>query len=99
MHPAVFTLVAAGEQRTPEIPPLRQFSGAVEPARYTVWVKAPAHGQRIEGVSYDAVPTTCLKAPPTGPVRGVLRPRRPTGWVRQKLDAHGPDRSVLPAGL
>jgi hypothetical protein len=27
----------------------------------------------------------------------VLGPRRPTGWVLQKLDAPGPDRGVLHA--
>lgn len=71
--------------------------GAVEAAWYTVWVQAPAHVKRVEGVSYDDVPTTYLKAPPSRSVREVLGPRRPTGWVLQKLDAPGPDRGVLHA--
>lgn len=72
--------------------------GGVEPAWYTVWVQAPAHVKRVEGVSYDGVPTTYLKAPPSPTVRKVLGPRRPTGWALQKLDArNGPDRGVLHA--
>ncbi|MGC4914323.1 hypothetical protein [Streptomyces albogriseolus] len=55
--------------------------GAVEPAWYTVWVHAPAHVKRVEGASYDDVPTTYLKTPPSRAVGDVLGPRRPTGWV------------------
>jgi hypothetical protein len=44
------------------------------------------------------VPTTYLKTPSSPSVREVPGPRRPTGWVLQKLDArHGPDRGVLHA--
>ena len=69
----------------------------VEPAWYTVWVQAPAHVKRVEGASYDDVPTTYLKTPPSRTVRDVLGPRRPAGWVLQKLDAPGFDRGVLHA--
>ncbi|MFI1169836.1 DUF6233 domain-containing protein [Streptomyces sp. NPDC020801] len=70
--------------------------GAVEPAWYTVWVKAPDHVKRVEGVSYDAVPTARLPAPPIE--REILGPRRPTGWVLQTLGGRrGSDRGVLHA--
>ncbi|MGW2051935.1 DUF6233 domain-containing protein [Streptomyces sp. NPDC001858] len=69
--------------------------GGVEPVRYTVWVKAPEHVEPVDGVSYDDVPTTRLPPPIE---REILRPRRPTGWVLQKLHGQrGPDRGVLHA--
>ncbi|MGW3954026.1 DUF6233 domain-containing protein [Streptomyces sp. NPDC004752] len=70
--------------------------GGIEPARYTVWVKAPGHVEPVVDVSYDNVPTTCLPAPPIE--REILGPRRPTGWVLQTPDGRrGPDRGVLHA--
>lgn len=70
--------------------------GTVEPAWYTVWVKAPDHVKRAAGVSYDDVPTTRLPSPPIE--REILGPRRPSGWVLQTLDGRrGPDRGVLHA--
>jgi hypothetical protein len=75
-------------QNTPE--------GRVEPAWYVVWVKAPDHVKPVPGTSYDDVPTTRL--PPPSPEREILGPRRPTGWVLQKLDGgRGPDRGVIHA--
>ncbi|MFE7442407.1 DUF6233 domain-containing protein [Streptomyces chartreusis] len=70
--------------------------GRVEPAWYTVWVQAPAHVRPVDGVSYDDVPTERLPKPSA--VREMLGPRRPTGWVLQRLDGQrGPDRGVIHA--
>ncbi|WP_229900864.1 hypothetical protein [Streptomyces capoamus] len=63
-------------QNTPE--------GRVEPAWYVVWVKAPDHVKPAPGVSYDDVPTTRLPPPPAE--REILGPRRPSGWMLQKLE-------------
>ncbi|MFC8125456.1 DUF6233 domain-containing protein [Streptomyces sp. NPDC057302] len=50
--------------------------------------------ERVDGVSYDDVPTTRLELPPIE--REILGPRRPTGWVLQRLDGRrGPDRGIL----
>ncbi|PAZ16366.1 hypothetical protein CLM62_08585 [Streptomyces sp. SA15] len=50
----------------------------------------------VGGVSYDAVPTERLEKPWT--VREILGPRRPFGWVLQKLDGgRGPGRGVIHA--
>ena len=70
-------------------------SGDVEAAWYTVWVQAPDHVRPVDGVSYDSVPTTRLPAPSA--VDEALGPRRPSGWVLEKLDQRGPDRGVLHA--
>lgn len=70
--------------------------GGVEPAEYRVWVRAPEHVRPVDGVSYDAVPTEPLEEP--SPVREALGPRRPSGWVLQKLSGgHGPGQAVLHA--
>ncbi|MDX3523749.1 DUF6233 domain-containing protein [Streptomyces scabiei] len=70
--------------------------GAVEPAWYVVWVKAPDHVRPVDGVSYDDVATTRL--PPPSTVREILGERRPSGWVLQKLDGgRGPGRGVVHA--
>ncbi|NNN31884.1 hypothetical protein HLK59_16215 [Streptomyces sp. S3(2020)] len=70
--------------------------GRVEPAWYTVWVQAPEHVEPVDGVSYDDVPTSRLAPPPIE--REILGPRRPPGWVLQKLDGRrGPDRGVVHA--
>lgn len=68
----------------------------MEPAEYRVWVRAPEHVRPVGGVSYDAVPTEPLEHP--SPVREALGPRRPSGWVLQKLSGgHGPGQAVLHA--
>ncbi|MFG2858105.1 DUF6233 domain-containing protein [Streptomyces mirabilis] len=68
----------------------------VVPAWYTVWVQAPAHVRPVEGISYDDVPTERLAKPSA--VRELLGPRRPSGWVLQKLDGgRGPGRGVIHA--
>ncbi|MFI1568337.1 DUF6233 domain-containing protein [Streptomyces sp. NPDC020490] len=90
-------------QQTPEgwlyqvsVPAWTNTDGRVEPAWYTVWVQAPAHVRPIDGVSYDDVPTERLEKPST--VREVLGPRRPSGWVLQKLDGgRGSGRGVIHA--
>ncbi|CCK32979.1 hypothetical protein BN159_p108 (plasmid) [Streptomyces davaonensis JCM 4913] len=75
-------------QNTPE--------GRVEPAWYVVWVKAPDHVRPVDGVSYDGVPTERLDAPST--VREILGPRRPSGWVLQKLEGgRGAGRGIIHA--
>jgi hypothetical protein len=70
--------------------------GDVQAAEYRVWVRAPEHVRPVDGVSYDAVPTERL-APPSE-IRKELGPRRPSGWVLQKLgDGRSPGRAVLHA--
>jgi hypothetical protein len=50
----------------------------------------------VDGVSYDDVPTTRL--PPPSQEREILGPRRPSGWVLQKLNGgRGPGRGVVHA--
>ncbi|MFB6756043.1 DUF6233 domain-containing protein [Streptomyces sp. NPDC056353] len=88
-------------QQTPEgwlykvsVPAWTNIDGRVEPAWYTVWVEAPAHVKPIDGVSYDGVPTERMEKPST--VREILGPRRPSGWVLQKLDGgRDPGRGVI----
>ncbi|MFG2800588.1 DUF6233 domain-containing protein [Streptomyces pseudovenezuelae] len=78
------------------VPAWRNEDGRVEPAWYTVWVQAPTHVRPVDGVSYDHVPTERLPQPSA--VRKTLGPRRPTGWVLQRLDGQrGSDRGVLHA--
>ncbi|MFF4138527.1 hypothetical protein ACFY1B_45445 [Streptomyces mirabilis] len=76
--------------------PLPQSQGNVEPAWYVVWVKAPDEAKPRPGVSYDDVATTRL--PPPSAVREILGPRRPSGWVLQKLDGgRGSGRGIVHA--
>lgn len=50
----------------------------------------------VPGASYDGVPTTRLPPPTTE--REILGPRRPSGWVLQKLDGgRGPALGVIHA--
>lgn len=92
-----------GRRQTPEgwlykvsVPAWMVQDGKVVPSWYTVWVQAPAHVRPVDGVSYNAVPTERLEKPST--VREVLGPRRPSGWVLQKLGGGpGPGRGVVHA--
>lgn len=92
-------------QQTPDgwlykisVPAWRNEGGRVEPAWYTVWVQAPDHVKPVDGVSYDDVPTERMEKPSPSSVREILGPRRPTGWVLQRLDGRGgPGRGVLHA--
>ncbi|MEU9274889.1 DUF6233 domain-containing protein [Streptomyces sp. NPDC048341] len=78
------------------VPAWRNEDGRVEPAWYTVWVQAPTHVRPVDGVSYGHVATERLPQPSV--VRKTLGPRRPTGWVLQRLDGQrGADRGVLHA--
>ncbi|GGT30415.1 DUF6233 domain-containing protein [Streptomyces toxytricini] len=52
-----------------------------------MWVRAPEHVRRVDGVSCEAVPTERL--PPPSAVREALGPRRPSGWVLQKAGGRG----------
>ncbi|MGW4186230.1 DUF6233 domain-containing protein [Streptomyces albidoflavus] len=69
--------------------------GDVQAAEYRVWVRAPEHVRPVDGVAYDAVPTERLPAPSA--VREVLGPRRPSGWVLQKVGGRRPGPAVLHA--
>lgn len=70
--------------------------GGVEAAEYRVWVRAPEHVRPVDGVDYDQADTERLTAPPKSTARELLGPRRPSGWVLQKLPrGPGPDRTVL----
>ncbi|MFC4508461.1 MULTISPECIES: DUF6233 domain-containing protein [Streptomyces] len=90
-------------QQTPEgwlyrvsVPAWMDQDGRVVPAWYTVWVQAPTHVRPVDGISYDDVATTRL--PPPSTVREILGPRRPTGWVLQKLGGgRGPGQGVVHA--
>src|SRR5438105_416963 len=90
-------------QQTPDgwlykvsVPAWRNEDGRVEPAWYTVWVQAPVHVRPVDGVSYDSVPTERIARPSSA--RKILGPRRPTGWVLQRLDGkQGPGRGILHA--
>ncbi|MFG2986203.1 DUF6233 domain-containing protein [Streptomyces sp. NPDC048258] len=74
---------------------------AAAPAR--MWVDAPGHVRPAEGVdpaAYEAVPTHPLPDDEARPpsLKAELGPRRPHGWVVQKLSARrGPDRAVVHA--
>ncbi|GGP78324.1 DUF6233 domain-containing protein [Streptomyces melanogenes] len=67
--------------------------GQVEAAEYRVWVEAPGHVRPLDGVSYDAVPTSRLPdGIPDTPTQ------RPAGWVLARLgNSRGPGRAVLHA--
>ncbi|GHE15271.1 hypothetical protein GCM10010339_89400 [Streptomyces alanosinicus] len=68
--------------------------GSVEAAEYRVWVRAPEHVRPVTGVDYDQVPTERMEKPSA--VREILGPRRPSGWVLQKLRAgRGPAGAIL----
>ncbi|MFM9681714.1 DUF6233 domain-containing protein [Streptomyces brasiliscabiei] len=90
-------------QQTPEgwlykvsVPAWMVQDGQVVPSWYTVWVQAPAHVKPVDGVSYDDVPTERLENPSA--VREILGPRRPSGWVLQKMGGgRGPGRGVVHA--
>ncbi|MFE7980443.1 DUF6233 domain-containing protein [Streptomyces shenzhenensis] len=64
-------------------------------------MQAPAHVKRVEGFSYDAVPTERLEK--HSAAREILGPRRSSGWVVQKLGGgrsvvHAVDCEEAPAG-
>lgn len=72
--------------------------GSVEAAEYRVWVRAPEHVRRVDGVDYDQVATERLEKTPQSVVREVLGERRPSGWVLQKVrGGRGPAQGVLHA--
>lgn len=50
---------------------------SVEDAEFRVWVRVADHVRPVEGVSYDRLPTECLRKPSV--VDQVLGPRRPQG--------------------
>ncbi|MFJ9634430.1 DUF6233 domain-containing protein [Streptomyces sp. NPDC101175] len=110
--PAIIVVLPDGQEvtgrlherrQTPEgwrykvsVPAWRVQDNRVVPSWYTVWVQAPAHVKPVDGVSYEAVPTTRL--PPPSAVREILGPRRPSGWVLQKTgDGRGPGRGIVHA--
>ncbi|MEU6353162.1 DUF6233 domain-containing protein [Streptomyces sp. NPDC047072] len=67
--------------------------GSVEAAEYRVWVRAPQHVRRVDGVDYDQVVTERLERSPQSVVREVLGERRASGWVLAKVrGGRGPDR-------
>ncbi|WP_232791275.1 DUF6233 domain-containing protein [Streptomyces kanasensis] len=68
-------------------------TGEVEPVEYRVWLPVPQYVRPVDGVAYDAVPTEHLPAPSV--VEQLLGPRRPSGWVLQKLGG----RHVLAQGV
>ncbi|MEU3413796.1 hypothetical protein ABZ760_21430 [Streptomyces sp. NPDC006658] len=49
----------------------------MEDAEFRVWVRVADHVRPVEGVSYDRLPTECLRKPSV--VDQVLGPRRPQG--------------------
>ncbi|MFB8406037.1 DUF6233 domain-containing protein [Streptomyces sp. NPDC055912] len=70
--------------------------GHVEPVEYRMWLRPQDHLRPVEGTSYDSVPTERL-APPSL-VEQTLGPRRPSGWVLEKLGGrHGRSQAVLHA--
>lgn len=70
--------------------------GSVEAAEYRVWVRAPEHVRRVDGVDYDQVVTEKLERSPQSVVREVLGERRPSGWVLAKVRGErGPGQAVL----
>ncbi|MFE6813538.1 DUF6233 domain-containing protein [Streptomyces sp. NPDC057675] len=48
-----------------------------------MWLRPQDHLRPVEGVSYDSVPTERLEPPSL--VEQILGPRRPSGWVLEKL--------------
>lgn len=65
----------------------------MEAAEYLGWVRAPEHVRPVDGVDYDQV-----KPPQQSVVHEVLRERRPSGWMLQKLgDGRGLSGGVLHA--
>ncbi|MFE5550299.1 DUF6233 domain-containing protein [Streptomyces sp. NPDC056534] len=58
-------------------------AGHVEPVEYRMWLRPQDHLRPVEGVSYDSVPIERIEPPPL--MRQILGPRRPSGWVLEKL--------------
>ncbi|MFC9343676.1 DUF6233 domain-containing protein [Streptomyces sp. NPDC057020] len=66
------------------IPVYRNPSGGhVESVEYRMWLRPQDHLMPVEGVSYDSVPTERIEPPSL--VEQILGPRRPSGWVLEKL--------------
>ncbi|MFB7234992.1 hypothetical protein ACFCXK_09485 [Streptomyces sp. NPDC056269] len=57
--------------------------GHVEPVEYRMWLRPQDHLRPVEGMSYDSVPTERIEPPSL--VEQILGPRRPSGWVLEKL--------------
>ncbi|WP_257002499.1 DUF6233 domain-containing protein [Streptomyces sp. WZ.A104] len=61
--------------------------GGIEAAEYRMWLRPQEHLRPVDGAAYDSVPTERLAPPPL--VEQILGPRRPSGWVLQKLGGRG----------
>ncbi|MFE6819599.1 DUF6233 domain-containing protein [Streptomyces sp. NPDC057675] len=57
--------------------------GHVESVEYRMWLRPQDHLRPVEGMSYESVPTERIEPPSL--VEQILGPRRPSGWVLEKL--------------